>query len=87
MMGDVDPVQAGLLVSLNRPSGNLTGISLLGGTLGAKRMEILRELTPGARMIAVLVNRNNRDAADDARDRESRPGAWPTEPGPIRYRS
>jgi putative ABC transport system substrate-binding protein len=58
--GDADPVQAGLVASLARPGGNITGVSFLGGMLGAKRLEILRELVPNAATIGVLVNPRNR---------------------------
>jgi putative ABC transport system substrate-binding protein len=66
MMGDVDPVQAGLVASLSRPGGNLTGISLLGGALGKKRLEILRELLPNLETLAILVNPANRNAEIDS---------------------
>jgi putative tryptophan/tyrosine transport system substrate-binding protein len=51
-----DPVEVGLVVSLNRPGGNITGTSLLAGALGAKRLELLRELVPGAGLLAFLMN-------------------------------
>jgi putative ABC transport system substrate-binding protein len=50
-----DPVQDGLVSSLNRPSGNITGVSFLAERLGAKRLELLHELVPAATSIAVLV--------------------------------
>ena len=54
-----DPVEQGLVASLARPGGNLTGVSFLTRELNAKRFELLRELVPQARGIALLVNPNN----------------------------
>ena len=54
-----DPVENGLVKSLDRPGGNATGVSLISGALGGKQLGVLRELVPAARLIAFLVNPAN----------------------------
>ena len=55
-IGGDDPVAAGLVASLSRPGGNLTGVSLLNGELHPKRLELLAELVPRAKVVTLLVN-------------------------------
>ena len=53
-----DPISAGLVASLNRPGANITGATLMGVELGPKRLELIRQLIPGASAICFLVNPN-----------------------------
>jgi putative ABC transport system substrate-binding protein len=53
-----DPVRDGLVTSLARPGGNVTGVVFIAGELGSKRLELLRQFIPKARTIAMLVNPN-----------------------------
>ena len=63
-----DPVGVGLVASLARPGGNLTGISILVVELHPKRLELLSELVPQARVIALLANPNNPQTEGVMRD-------------------
>ena len=66
-----DPVEVGLVASLNRPGGNLTGVSFLGNMLVPKRLELLRELVPTADTIAFLVNPINPNADADTKNAQA----------------
>jgi putative tryptophan/tyrosine transport system substrate-binding protein len=63
-----DPVKFGLVASLNRPGGNVTGVSFLANALMAKRLEVLGELLPGTDKFAVLINPSNPNAVSDTQD-------------------
>jgi putative tryptophan/tyrosine transport system substrate-binding protein len=60
-----DPVQTGLVARLNRPEGNLTGVTIMGALLNVKRLEILREVVPRAEVIGALINPNSARADSD----------------------
>jgi putative ABC transport system substrate-binding protein len=64
----VDPVEIGLVASLNRPGGNLTGVSILNVELAPKRLELLHEVVPTTTLIALLVNPANPNAETLSRD-------------------
>jgi len=66
-----DPVKAGLVTSLNRPSGNLTGVAFFTGQTGSKRLELLEQLAPRAAIIAVLLDANQSDFAVQLSDAEA----------------
>ncbi|MBS0518541.1 MAG: ABC transporter substrate-binding protein [Proteobacteria bacterium] len=57
-----DPVRAGLVTSINRPGGNITGVSLISADLGGKRLELICEMAPKADVVAVLLNPNELQA-------------------------
>src|SRR4051794_21071653 len=66
-----DPVKSGLVASLNRPGGRITGVTFFGGELGAKRLELLREVAPRAVTIAALVIPNHPTSAAERQDIEA----------------
>jgi putative ABC transport system substrate-binding protein len=63
---NADPVAAGVVTSLGRPGGNVTGVTGLGGELGPKRLELLHEMLPTATKFAMLVNPSNPVTTQDA---------------------
>ncbi len=63
-----DPIKLGLVESLNRPGGNITGVSFLVSLMAAKRLEVLHEIVPGAALIGFLVNPNSPNAEADTKD-------------------
>lgn len=76
-LGGSDPVVAGLVASLARPGGNLTGVSALVVDLLSKRLQLMREVVPSAAVVAVLVNSNHPNAESWIREIEAaaRPAA------------
>jgi hypothetical protein len=66
-----DPVVDGLVASLNRPAGNVTGTTFIGTTLTGKRLELLRELVPQMTDVALLVNRKSTLAENQIKDAEA----------------
>jgi putative tryptophan/tyrosine transport system substrate-binding protein len=66
-----DPVKDGLVASLNRPGGNLTGFTTFGSALGAKRIELLHDLLPTATVIALLVQPNYSEADSQVKEVQS----------------
>jgi ABC-type uncharacterized transport system substrate-binding protein len=66
--GSVDPVEAGLVASLNRPGGNVTGVVTLNIDTGQKRLELLHELLPAATTIGLLLNPTNAGAEIQSKD-------------------
>ena len=69
-----DPVKFGLVASLNRPGGNVTGVNILSGALTAKRLELLRELVPQAGVVACLMNPSSPEAQTHLADMRTAAG-------------
>ena len=67
-----DPVEQGLVASLARPGGNLTGFSIMNTELMPKRVELVSELVPQAKLIALLVNPNNPNTEGIVREVQER---------------
>ena len=66
--GGGDPIKDGLVASLNRPGGNVTGVTFLAGQLAAKRLELLRQLVPKATVVGVLVNTDMAETETERKD-------------------
>jgi putative ABC transport system substrate-binding protein len=67
-----DPVRSGLVTSLSRPEGNLTGVAFLTATMEPKRLEILQELVPATAQIAALINPDSHLANTQTKERRAR---------------
>ncbi len=65
-----DPVASGLVASINQPGANITGVTFFSIALAAKRLELVRELVPSAKLIGLLVNPSNPIAQSETRDVE-----------------
>jgi putative ABC transport system substrate-binding protein len=66
-----DPVRDGVVASLNRPGGNITGVVFFNAVLGAKRLELLRQLVPGQTTVGMLVNPNTANTEAERRDAQA----------------
>jgi putative ABC transport system substrate-binding protein len=67
----IDPVASGLVASLAKPGGNVTGLSIQAADLASKRVEILREVVPGLRRLAVITNADNAQPALEAKETQA----------------
>jgi ABC-type uncharacterized transport system substrate-binding protein len=63
-----DPIKVGLIASLARPGGNITGVTFVSATIGTKRLQLLRGLAPTAELIGVLVDPNSPESVNQADD-------------------
>ena len=82
-----DPIMLGLVASLNRPGGNLTGVSLFNVALVPKQLELVRELVPKAGLVAALVNPSNPNTETEQRELEAAAGALGLEVDVLRASS
>jgi putative ABC transport system substrate-binding protein len=71
-----DPVVAGLVTQINRPDGNVTGVSIIGQEMGPKRVELARDLVPEAREISALINPKFHLGVSEARTCRLRRAPW-----------
>ena len=88
----IDPVETGLVASLGRPGGNVTGLSMQATDLAGKRLELLREVLPGLQRLAILANVLSRFRGGDRQGPGSGPQAflrsrYPRNPARRRHRS
>ena len=74
-ISSADPLRAGIVTSLNRPGGNVTGVSMLGSTLESKRLGLLHEVVPGPLPIGVLLDPQYPDAATELGELQEAAGA------------
>ena len=84
-----DPVQVGLVASLNRPGGNVTGVTQISRELLGKRLELLRQLLPGATAISFVVNPDNPNTVSSVQELETlaSAGEWALAGCPCAQRS
>ena len=73
--GGFDPVATGFVASLNRPGGNLTGVTTLGGELAPKKLELLHELVPAVTDVSLLINPTNPDSESQSKSSKAAAGA------------
>src|SRR5262249_9926857 len=81
-----DPLGTGLVASLARPGGNVTGLSNQAADLGGKRIEILRDLVPGFRRLGILANANYPGAATEIREIEAAAATLAVDIAPFQIR-
>lgn len=85
--GSADPVRLGLVASLNKPGGNVTGVSRYGHSLGSKRLQLLLELASGAATTGILVNPDNPSAVAELQDLRAAASALRVETTVVEARS
>ena len=82
----IDPVASGLVTSLAKPGGNVTGLSIQAADLASKRLEILREIVPRLRQLAVMTNAGNAQPVLEARETQAAARALGLEVVPLEIR-